>query len=248
MPAGMPRLRIGWWAEHLCNTCHIFRRLSAPTLLLRRPLGERMTQIGAAHTSRGLRATPVVLRRWADRWANEDWVHISRTVPGILLTIAIVVAFDVLARHNMPVVQPFPILLLSVAIAGYLGGHQHGADQRGRGGAVRRSLPFPAHRGSALYPGKRVQPRADGHRRRRHRHPHRATEGACRAGPRDGTRLGCRPRRSTAASRSSPMSTRRWPRRSTTKPRCGGWPGRPCRRWATAARCTWWASRVGCSS
>ncbi len=85
-----------------------------------------MTQTGAAHSTRGLRAAPAVFGRWADRLAEEQWARLGRTVPGVLLTIAIVVVFDVLARHGMPVVQPFPILLLSVAISAYRGGTNPG--------------------------------------------------------------------------------------------------------------------------
>ncbi len=81
-----------------------------------------MTQTGAAQGTSGLRATRSILGRWADRWADDDWQRLGRTVPGVLLTVAIVVVFDVLARHGMPVVHPFSILLLSVAISAYRGG------------------------------------------------------------------------------------------------------------------------------
>jgi PAS domain S-box-containing protein len=40
----------------------------------------------------------------------------------VLLTLGLLVALDLLARHHMPVVEPFPILLLSVAFAAYRGG------------------------------------------------------------------------------------------------------------------------------
>jgi K+-sensing histidine kinase KdpD len=84
-----------------------------------------MTQTGAAHGASDLRATQSTLGRWADGW-NDDWQRLGQTVPGVLLTVALVVVFDVLARHGMPVVHPFPILLLSVGICAYLGGTNPG--------------------------------------------------------------------------------------------------------------------------
>jgi PAS domain S-box-containing protein len=84
-----------------------------------------MTQTGAANGASDLRATQSTLGRWADGW-NDDWQRLGQTVPGVLLTVALVVIFDVLARHGMPVVHPFPILLLSVGICAYLGGTNPG--------------------------------------------------------------------------------------------------------------------------
>jgi PAS domain S-box-containing protein len=71
-------------------------------------------------------ATQAFLGRWADGWSDDDWQRLGRNVPGVLLTIALVVVFDVLARHGMPVVHPLPILLFSVAISAYLGGTNPG--------------------------------------------------------------------------------------------------------------------------
>ncbi|MBA3259109.1 MAG: response regulator [Gemmatimonadales bacterium] len=78
-----------------------------------------MTQTGAAQRTRGVRAIPSAL---ATRWPARDWARLGRSVPGVLLTLALVVIFDVLAVRDMPVVHPFPILLLSVAFSAYRGG------------------------------------------------------------------------------------------------------------------------------
>ncbi len=78
-----------------------------------------MTQTGAANGTRGLRAIHLGLAR---QWAARDWARLGRTVPGVLLTLALVVVFDIFATTGMPVLHPFPILLLSVAIAAYRGG------------------------------------------------------------------------------------------------------------------------------
>jgi two-component system, cell cycle sensor histidine kinase and response regulator CckA len=78
-----------------------------------------MTQTGTADGPRGLRAIHPALAR---QWAARDWTRIGRAVPGVLLTLALVVVFDILAKHQMPVAHPFPILLLSVVIAAYRGG------------------------------------------------------------------------------------------------------------------------------
>ena len=77
-----------------------------------------MTQTGAAQRTRGPRSAPAAFARWIE----QDWGQLERAVPAVLLTIGIVVVLDVLARHNLPVVHPFPILLLSVAVSAFLGG------------------------------------------------------------------------------------------------------------------------------
>ncbi|HEX6104616.1 MAG TPA: response regulator [Gemmatimonadales bacterium] len=53
---------------------------------------------------------------------NRDWPRLSATVPGPLLTLAVLIGLDLLARQGMPVRHPFPILLLSVAYSAYRGG------------------------------------------------------------------------------------------------------------------------------
>jgi two-component system, cell cycle sensor histidine kinase and response regulator CckA len=85
-----------------------------------------MTQTGTAQGTSGLRTAHPIIARWADRWRESDRERLGRTVPGVLLTIALVVVFDLLARHNMPVLHPFPILLFSVAVSAYRGGTSPG--------------------------------------------------------------------------------------------------------------------------
>ena len=76
-----------------------------------------MTQSGAADTIQG-RIRSVV----GGRWWIRDWARFSAAVPGPLLTLAILIGLDLLARHDMPVLHPFPILLLTAAFSAYRGG------------------------------------------------------------------------------------------------------------------------------
>jgi PAS domain S-box-containing protein len=50
------------------------------------------------------------------------WKRAAETVWGPLLTLAALIALDLLARTGAPLLEPFPVLLLTVVISGYLGG------------------------------------------------------------------------------------------------------------------------------
>jgi two-component system, cell cycle sensor histidine kinase and response regulator CckA len=51
-----------------------------------------------------------------------DWNRAAETVWGPLLTLGALIVIDQLARHGMPVLHPFPVLLLTVVISAALGG------------------------------------------------------------------------------------------------------------------------------
>jgi two-component system cell cycle sensor histidine kinase/response regulator CckA len=53
---------------------------------------------------------------------SAGWRQAAETVWGPLLTLAAIILIDQLARHGMPVLYPFPLLLLTVVISAYLGG------------------------------------------------------------------------------------------------------------------------------
>ena len=57
---------------------------------------------------------------------TAGWRKAAETVWGPLLTLATLILLDQLARHGMPVLYPFPILLLSVVVSAYLGGLRTG--------------------------------------------------------------------------------------------------------------------------
>ena len=61
-----------------------------------------------------------VQSRRPSAWAG--WKVAAETVWGPLLTLGALILIDQLARHGMPVLYPFPILLLTVVISAYLGG------------------------------------------------------------------------------------------------------------------------------
>ncbi len=56
------------------------------------------------------------------RAPGAGWRRAAETVWGPLLTLAALIVIDQLARHGMPVLYPFPPLLLTVVISAYLGG------------------------------------------------------------------------------------------------------------------------------
>jgi PAS domain S-box-containing protein len=56
------------------------------------------------------------------RWRVRDWARLSYTVPGPLLTLALLIGLDLLARQGMPVPHPFPVLLLAVVFSAWRGG------------------------------------------------------------------------------------------------------------------------------
>jgi len=76
-----------------------------------------MTQGGATDTTGG--SVGALAGR---RWIPRDWARLSSAVPGPLLTLALVIGLDLLARQGMPVVHPFPVLLCSVVFSAYRGG------------------------------------------------------------------------------------------------------------------------------
>ena len=53
---------------------------------------------------------------------GPGWKRAAETVWGPLLTLAALIALDLLTRAGAPLLEPFPVLLLTVAISGYLGG------------------------------------------------------------------------------------------------------------------------------
>ena len=73
-----------------------------------------MGHSGATETARGEPATAAV--------RAPDWVRLAASVRGPLLTLAVLIGLDLLARHGSPVGHPFTILVLTVAYAAYSGG------------------------------------------------------------------------------------------------------------------------------
>jgi PAS domain S-box-containing protein len=70
---------------------------------------------------------PAILGRGDRIWpAPLDWVQIRSSVRGPLLTLAIAVACDILARHGLVVTHPFLVLLLTVVYAAASGGLRPG--------------------------------------------------------------------------------------------------------------------------
>ena len=53
---------------------------------------------------------------------RPGWKRAAETVWGPLLTLAALIFLDLLTRAGTPVLQPFPVLLLTVVISAYLGG------------------------------------------------------------------------------------------------------------------------------
>jgi PAS domain S-box-containing protein len=51
-----------------------------------------------------------------------EWATVAASVRGPLLTLAAVVLLDVLRRHNLGLLSPFPILMLTVVYTAYAGG------------------------------------------------------------------------------------------------------------------------------
>lgn len=58
--------------------------------------------------------------------SRAGWRRAAETVWGPLLTLATLILMDQLARHGMPVLYPFPLLLLTVVISTSLGGFRTG--------------------------------------------------------------------------------------------------------------------------
>src|SRR3954470_18493176 len=81
-----------------------------------------MTDSGAAHRITG----SDILARVSRMRSQVDWNRLGVGAKGFLLTIAIAIVFDQLARHGMPVVHPFAFLLLTVVYSTYRGGLRWG--------------------------------------------------------------------------------------------------------------------------
>lgn len=73
-----------------------------------------MGYIGATETAREGPAT--------GGGPSPDWVRLAAGVRGPLLTLALLVALDLLARRGTPVELPFTLLMLTVTYAAYAGG------------------------------------------------------------------------------------------------------------------------------
>ena len=58
--------------------------------------------------------------------AVPSWLRAGSGVRGPLLTLAVTIVLDQLARRGLPVAQPFPALLLTVVYSGYSGGVRAG--------------------------------------------------------------------------------------------------------------------------
>jgi PAS domain S-box-containing protein len=77
-----------------------------------------MTQGGATQI---VEATRTRLRERL-RGSVANWNRAAESVWGPLLTLAAAIVMDQLTRHGMPVLHPFPILLLTVVLSAALGG------------------------------------------------------------------------------------------------------------------------------
>jgi len=53
---------------------------------------------------------------------SPDWARIGASVRGPLLTVAAVVGLDILRRHDVGLLSPFPVLILAVVYSAYIGG------------------------------------------------------------------------------------------------------------------------------
>ncbi|MBA3760684.1 MAG: hypothetical protein H0X07_09120, partial [Gemmatimonadales bacterium] len=69
-----------------------------------------MGQSGAARRVTG---TAIVARAVARVTTRTEWTRVGTYVRGPLLTLATVILFDQLRRNNLPIAEPFPILLLT---------------------------------------------------------------------------------------------------------------------------------------
>ncbi|MEO8089257.1 MAG: ATP-binding protein [Gemmatimonadales bacterium] len=78
-----------------------------------------MGQSGAARRVTG---TALVARAVARVTAGTEWARVGPYVRGPLLTVAAVILFDQLRRHNFPITQPFPFLILAAVYTTYSGG------------------------------------------------------------------------------------------------------------------------------
>jgi two-component system, cell cycle sensor histidine kinase and response regulator CckA len=78
-----------------------------------------MAESGAAHRVSGSGLLARAIERGRSR---ADWARIGQSVRGPLLTLAIAIIFDQLARHNLPLGHPFAFLLVTVVYSTLSGG------------------------------------------------------------------------------------------------------------------------------
>jgi len=81
-----------------------------------------MGQSGAVQRVTG----SALVRTAAQMASTADWARVGARVRGPLLTLAMAIAFDVLARNNHPIAHPFPFLLITVIYSAYSGGLRPG--------------------------------------------------------------------------------------------------------------------------
>lgn len=82
-----------------------------------------MGQSGAARRVTG---TAIVARAVARVTTGTEWARVGTYVRGPLLTLATVILFDQLRRNNLPIAEPFPVLLFTTIYATYSGGVRPG--------------------------------------------------------------------------------------------------------------------------
>ena len=82
-----------------------------------------MGQSGAVHRISG---SGLIARATARVPSRADWARIGLSFRGLLLTLATVILFNELTRHNFQVSHPFVFLLLTVVYSTYSGGARPG--------------------------------------------------------------------------------------------------------------------------
>jgi two-component system cell cycle sensor histidine kinase/response regulator CckA len=82
-----------------------------------------MAESGAVHRISG---SGLLARTTSRVRSQADWAKIGQSVRGPLLTLALAIVFDLLARHNLAVPHPFVFLLLTVVYSTYSGGLRPG--------------------------------------------------------------------------------------------------------------------------
>lgn len=82
-----------------------------------------MGESGAAQRVTG---SALLMRAAARLASGADWVKVGANVRGPLITLAMAIVFDVLARNNLPIAHPFPFLLFTTVYATYIGGLKPG--------------------------------------------------------------------------------------------------------------------------
>jgi two-component system cell cycle sensor histidine kinase/response regulator CckA len=82
-----------------------------------------MTESGAA---RRISGSGLLARVSARARSRDDWPRIGLSVRGPLLTLALAIVIDQMARHNLQVAEPLAFLLLTVVYSTYSGGLRPG--------------------------------------------------------------------------------------------------------------------------